>query len=124
DTYRELWSAGWGVGLYPVPGRAGIFLAGLDGALKQTDVESYAAAIEKRLPKGPFLDALKARDRDAPSFYWPMADCRSRVWSRGRVVLLGDAAAAFLPTAGVGASAAMDSAAALADELSRADASH
>jgi 2-polyprenyl-6-methoxyphenol hydroxylase-like FAD-dependent oxidoreductase len=53
-----------------------------------------------------------------------MADCRSKTWSNGRTVLLGDAAAAFLPTAGVGASAAMDSAAALADELSRADAKH
>ncbi len=39
-------------------------------------------------------------------------------------MLLGDAAAGFLPTAGVGASAAMDSAAALADELSRAEADH
>ncbi len=40
---------------------------------------------------------------------------------RGRVVLLGDAAAAFLPTAGIGASMAMESAAVLADELSRTD---
>ncbi len=124
DTYRELWAAGWGMGLYPVPGRVGIFLAGPDAVLQETDAESYAVAIEARLPKGPFLDVLKMRDRDAPSFYWPMADCRARVWSRGRVVLLGDAAAAFLPTAGVGASVAMDSAAALADELSRADAPH
>ena len=46
------------------------------------------------------------------------------MWSRDRAVLLGDAAAGFLPTAGVGASAAMDSAAALADELSRADIPH
>jgi 2-polyprenyl-6-methoxyphenol hydroxylase-like FAD-dependent oxidoreductase len=36
--------------------------------------------------------------------------------------LCGDAGTAFLPTAGVGASAALRSAAALADELSRADA--
>jgi 2-polyprenyl-6-methoxyphenol hydroxylase-like FAD-dependent oxidoreductase len=36
--------------------------------------------------------------------------------------LIGDASAAFLPSAGVGASAAMESAAVLADELSRADA--
>jgi 2-polyprenyl-6-methoxyphenol hydroxylase-like FAD-dependent oxidoreductase len=35
------------------------------------------------------------------------------------VVLLGDSSTAFLPTAGLGASMAMESAAALADELSR-----
>lgn len=35
------------------------------------------------------------------------------------MVLLGDAAAGFLPTAGIGASMAMESAAVLADELSR-----
>ncbi len=35
---------------------------------------------------------------------------------------MGDAACAFLPTAGVGASMALESAAVLADELSRTDA--
>jgi 2-polyprenyl-6-methoxyphenol hydroxylase-like FAD-dependent oxidoreductase len=67
---------------------------------------------------------LRERERTGSSFYWKMADIRSRVWWRGRTVLLGDAAAAFLPTAGVGASVAMDSAAALSDELARADAAH
>lgn len=47
-----------------------------------------------------------------------MKDVRSRVWIQGRVALAGDAAAGFLPTAGVGASNAPG----LADELSRADA--
>lgn len=124
DTYREAWSAGWGVGLYPVPERIGIFLAGRHEALKGQDPQDYAARIERRLPAGPFREALAGRERQTPAFYWKMADCRARVWWRARTVLLGDAAAAFLPTAGVGASAAMDSAAALADELSRADAAH
>ena len=53
-----------------------------------------------------------------------MTDFRAKVWSRGRTVLLGDAAAAFLPTADVGASAAMDAAAPLSDELSRASNDH
>jgi 2-polyprenyl-6-methoxyphenol hydroxylase-like FAD-dependent oxidoreductase len=35
--------------------------------------------------------------------------------------LLGDSAAAFLPTAGIGASMALESSAVLADELSRSD---
>jgi 2-polyprenyl-6-methoxyphenol hydroxylase-like FAD-dependent oxidoreductase len=60
---------------------------------------------------------------EAASFYpWPMVDVRAPAWSRGRVALCGDAAVAFLPTAGVGASNALRTAAALADELSRADA--
>lgn len=41
--------------------------------------------------------------------------------ARGRTTLVGDAAAAFLPTASVGASMALESAAVLADELSRTD---
>lgn len=124
DTYREMWSAGWGVGLYPVPDRVGIFLAGRHDVVSETGAEDYANDILRRLAPGPFRRALEQRDRDAPAFYWKMADCRSRVWRRGHTVLLGDAAAAFLPTAGVGASMAMDSAAALADELARADAGH
>lgn len=40
------------------------------------------------------------------------------------MVLLGDAACAFLPTAGIGASLAMESASVLAEELSRSDAVH
>lgn len=124
DTYSELWSAGWGVGLYPCPGRVGVFLAGTDAILSKTDSNTYAAELERRVPAGPFADALKSRDRGQPGFYWKMADCRARKWRSGRTVLLGDAAAAFLPTAGIGASAAMDSAAALADELSRASSTH
>ncbi|MGH2985321.1 MAG: hypothetical protein ACRDLO_01370, partial [Solirubrobacterales bacterium] len=49
------------------------------------------------------------------------ADVRSERLSAGRVVLCGDAGTAFLPTAGIGASSALRSAAALGDELSRAD---
>lgn len=51
-----------------------------------------------------------------------MRDTRARSWVKGRVALCGDAAVGFLPTAGVGASNGMRCAAALADELSRADA--
>ena len=57
-------------------------------------------------------------------FFWKLVDIRADDWVAGRVVLIGDAADAFLPTAGIGASMAMLSAAALADELSRTDAAH
>jgi 2-polyprenyl-6-methoxyphenol hydroxylase-like FAD-dependent oxidoreductase len=51
-----------------------------------------------------------------------MVHVRARDWYSGRVARCGDAATAFLPTAGVGASNALQSAAALADKLSKSDA--
>ena len=53
-----------------------------------------------------------------------VADLRAPEWRRGRVVLLGDAVATLLPSVGAGAATAMESAAVLNDELSRADARH
>ncbi len=124
ETYRELWAPGWGIGLYPTPERIGIFFAGRHVAIKDRDANDVAAEMETELPTGVFLETLRERDRSAGGFYWQMHDFRAKVWWRGRTVLLGDAATAFLPTAGIVASAAMDSAAALADELSRADSDH
>jgi 2-polyprenyl-6-methoxyphenol hydroxylase-like FAD-dependent oxidoreductase len=49
------------------------------------------------------------------------SDIRTDEWARGRVVLIGDAAHAMLPTAGMGASMAMESAAVLAEALCRTD---
>lgn len=121
DTYSELWADGWGVGLYPVPGRVGVFLAGLNRDLTGMDPVTYADELSRRVPSEPFGKAL-ANVQHGDQFYWRMSDIRARQWRTGRVLLLGDAAAAFLPTAGVGASAAMDSAAALAGALSGASA--
>jgi 2-polyprenyl-6-methoxyphenol hydroxylase-like FAD-dependent oxidoreductase len=124
ERYSEMWAPGWGVGIYPVPGRVGIFLAGRHDAIADRDPQDYADEVLGRLPEGRFRHVLSHRDVNQQAFYWRMADVRSRRWITEHAVLLGDAAAGFLPTAGVGASAAMDSAAALADELSRAEASH
>ncbi|HET6625907.1 MAG TPA: NAD(P)/FAD-dependent oxidoreductase [Nocardioidaceae bacterium] len=71
------------------------------------------------VPVDDFLADLPT-DAESP-FLWRMADVRAPEWVRGRVALVGDAAAAFLPTAGIGASMALESAAVLADELSRTD---
>jgi 2-polyprenyl-6-methoxyphenol hydroxylase-like FAD-dependent oxidoreductase len=73
-----------------------------------------------RIPVGAFLADLPSSG--GPGFLWRMADVRAPRWVHGRVALVGDAAAAFLPTAGIGASMALESAAVLADELSRTDA--
>jgi 2-polyprenyl-6-methoxyphenol hydroxylase-like FAD-dependent oxidoreductase len=64
------------------------------------------------------LAALRADDR---VYHWAFTDVRTPVWYRGRIALLGDASSALLPSAGVGASCAMESAAVLADELRRVD---
>jgi 2-polyprenyl-6-methoxyphenol hydroxylase-like FAD-dependent oxidoreductase len=48
-------------------------------------------------------------------------DLRMANWVFGRIVLIGDAAAAFLPSAAVGASMAMESAQVLAEELTGVD---
>jgi 2-polyprenyl-6-methoxyphenol hydroxylase-like FAD-dependent oxidoreductase len=121
DTYVECWGAGRFVGLYPTADRLGVFFGG-----PVTDVrEADPAAVLKDLSSdmgpnaGVVADVLKALALGDDPFYWDFHDCRSARWRSGSVVLLGDAAAGFLPTAGVGASMAMESAAALADELSR-----
>jgi 2-polyprenyl-6-methoxyphenol hydroxylase-like FAD-dependent oxidoreductase len=58
---------------------------------------------------------------DSKALAWcRIEDRRAAQWVKGRVCLLGDAACSFLPTSPLGAALAMESAAVLADELSRA----
>jgi 2-polyprenyl-6-methoxyphenol hydroxylase-like FAD-dependent oxidoreductase len=93
--------------------------AGRDGLGHVEVVDRLRGALGEAI-SAPGVDAAL---RDAHKLWrWRLADVRSRRLGTGRVVFCGDAAIGFLPTAGVGASAALRSAAALADELSRADA--
>lgn len=123
DTYSELWSAGWGIGLYPVNDRLSLFVGGPRDYVNSVPLQDFMSEIRAKVPDGScFAQALDQTKPGETPFFWPMTDIRTKsAWSRGRVVLLGDACASYLPTAGIGASQAMDSAAALADELSRAD---
>lgn len=123
-TYREMWSDGWGMGLYPVRDRLGIFLGGHKELLSQHTAATFSQYVQNKIPKGALHSALNSLEHTRTPLFWNLEDCRAKYWFRHRVILLGDAAAAFLPTAGIGASMAMDSAAALADELSRADVDH
>jgi 2-polyprenyl-6-methoxyphenol hydroxylase-like FAD-dependent oxidoreductase len=122
---REHWGAGRFLGCYPVKGGLGVVAAaptrlmapeavGRDGR----KVKAHFAAL------GPSVaDLLAALPDDlGDTFWWKLSDARSKEWVKGRVALLGDAACAFLPTAGVGASMALESAAVLDDELGRTDA--
>lgn len=64
------------------------------------------------------MDRVLAEAADGrESYYWPLVDRRSDTWTVGRVGLVGDAAAGFLPTAGIGAGMAMESAWVLAERL-------
>lgn len=118
DTYTEYWGAGRFLGLYPVKNQLGIFLGGPVTTVKEMGFEQFAEQVEDEFQRSaPAGQALQ--DRPDDSFFWNFHDCRLQQWHRGRVVLLGDAAVGFLPTAGVGASMAMESAAVLSDVLSR-----
>lgn len=120
----EHWGAGGLFGLYPLPGAVNA-IAALPTpedvhAMDQAAVRDH---VRERFSSYPALvqEALSHLD-DGDVHAWPMVDQRSPEWVVGRVALVGDAATAFLPTAGVGASNAIKSAAVLADELGRADA--
>lgn len=127
DQCTEYWGAGRLIGVYPVRGAFGVVAAGPsrfigpeavgdDGVMLRayfSEMGSSVADILGALPET--LDGL---------FYWRLNDVRSEMWTDGRVALLGDSACAFLPTAGVGASMALESASVMADELSRTDAKY
>lgn len=125
EDVTEYWGAGRFVGLYPTRDNVCVFAG---GPVKHTTVptgEGRRAHVlslfaDLTSPLKPVFDALPADGDEI--FFWKLDDVRAPHWRDGRVVLLGDAATAFLPTAGVGASMALESAAVLADELLRVEA--
>jgi 2-polyprenyl-6-methoxyphenol hydroxylase-like FAD-dependent oxidoreductase len=119
---REWWGAGLIFGAYPAPGQV---MCGAGGPADQMRTDDVGRLLEHYF--APLIDRVpvvgEAIDDVAEPYAWAMCDIRSSRWIDGRVALCGDAAVGFMPTAGVGASYAMRAAAALADELSRADVS-
>lgn len=122
-TYKEYWGTSSFLGIYPVKNKTGVFLGGPISTIKKKGLTNFAMEMQQGLlPRYELPNkALKACCKDENPFFWNFHDCKTETWHKGNVVLLGDAATGFLPTAGIGASMAMDSAAALADELSRAN---
>ncbi|WP_222262974.1 FAD-dependent oxidoreductase [Modestobacter marinus] len=114
DRYDECWGAGFLLRTYPVRDRIGVFVGGprrdtaAGPAAFAARVRGQLRAEDVRLDRA--LAAVAAGDGTR---FWPMTDVRSATWSGGRVGLLGDAAAGFLPTAGIGAGMAIESAAVL-----------
>lgn len=115
---EELWGAGFFLGIYPVLGRRGVFLGG-PHAQTAAGPEAFVARVRSALRTiDPRVErALQAVTDDPDPYYWPLKDVRAARWTTDRTVLLGDAAAGFLPTAGIGAGMAMESAWVLARML-------
>jgi 2-polyprenyl-6-methoxyphenol hydroxylase-like FAD-dependent oxidoreductase len=127
DEITEYWGAGSLIGVYPVKGELGIIAAMPNHkACLKSNHKGRRDMLKKRCERvGSALpnNVISAIPEDKEEmFYWSLKDARCKQWSKGRVVLLGDASTAFLPTAGIGAAMAMESAAVLNDELSRVDA--
>ena len=122
DLGEELWGAGHFAAMYPVAGRLGVCLGG-PRADTEVGPAAFVAGIRRKLKSvNPRLDrAMTAVVKDPDAYYWSLTDCRSPVWTTGHTVLLGDAAAGFLPTAGIGAGMAMESAWLLSRMLQDAD---
>jgi 2-polyprenyl-6-methoxyphenol hydroxylase-like FAD-dependent oxidoreductase len=122
DQGDEIWGADFFVGIYPVKDRAGIIVAG-NNADTRRDPAAFVAKIRKQLrASDPWMErALDKIEVSVGLYYWRLVDCRSAAWAVDRVALLGDAAAGFLPTAGIGAAMAMESATVLAHQLAAAN---
>ena len=126
ETIYEHWGTRTFFGGYPVAGKLGVIAcvpypseaSALQGGSRRHYLLNKFSIISILYPE---IFAALPSDNDN-LFFWPLADRRCRRWVNHRVVLLGDAAAAFLPTAGIGASMAMESAAVLNDVLSRTNA--
>ena len=118
DLYEECWGPGFFVGSYPVKGRVGVFVGGPRSATA-AGAPAFVGRVRGQLRVGDArLDrALTAIAADREVHSWSLTDGRATTWTAGRVGLVGDAAAGFLPTAGVGAAMAMESAAVLGRSL-------
>ncbi|MCM6775597.1 FAD-dependent monooxygenase [Nocardia sp. CDC159] len=117
DEVHEFWGTGRFFGYNPTLGAVGC------AAALRTDGAHDPPRLRERLAglAGPSAWLIDTLDEAARVDSFDLDDLRMRRWVFGRVVLIGDAGAAFLPTAGVGASMAMESAQVLAEELTTTD---
>ena len=125
---KEHWGDGRFAGLYPTDDGLACFLATTAPEGTPDPVDERKARIRRSFEgMGGFIpDVLNEMEERAAHEIWhdDFYDLRMDEWANDRVVLIGDAAHAPLPTAGVGASMAMESAAVLADELTRTDSAY
>lgn len=126
DSYKEYWGSSSFMGLYPVKDKIGVFLGGPKKITDKLGLNNFIDKIKNKIKVDDKLlqGALDSLKFVKDPYYWEFHDCDSKNWRKGNTILLGDSATGFLPTAGVGASMAMDSASKLVDELSRTDKEH
>ena len=122
DQGDEIWGSDFFMGIYPVKGRAGVFLGG-NRVDTRAGPEAFVGHIRRQLrTRDAWIEsALEKVGAGGDLYFWKLTDCRSAVWAVNRITLLGDAAAGFLPTAGIGAAMAMESAGVLARLLASVD---
>lgn len=119
----EYWGTGKFLGVWPTKGRLSVFTSIRCPEGTPEPPEGRASRIEEHFKGfgGIVPDILAGLDDESQIYCDDYNDLRMDKWYKGRVVLSGDSAHAVLPTAGGGVSMAIESAAVLADELSRAD---
>lgn len=119
----EYWGTGKFFGIWPTKGRLSVFTSIRNNVQEPDPVESRIDRIQENFKNfgGLVPEILEGLDDPNEIFHGHYNDLRMKKWHKGRVVLVGDAAHAILPTAGGGVSMAMESAAVLVDELCRTD---
>jgi 2-polyprenyl-6-methoxyphenol hydroxylase-like FAD-dependent oxidoreductase len=119
----EYWGTGKFLGVWPTKGRLSVFTSIRSPEGVPEPAEGRVSRIEEHFRDfgGIVPEILAELDDESQIYCDDYNDLRMDKWYKGRVVLSGDSAHAVLPTAGGGVSMAIESAAVLADELSRAD---
>ena len=127
DAATEFWAAKRFLGVYSSRCRSQYALVVPSKERSNAAQDARRATVRHHLDKfgGDFAETVRKNlDESGKVEVFELADIKISQWSAGRALLIGDAAAAFLPTAGIGASMAMESAAVLNDELSRVNAEY
>lgn len=118
---REIYGPGRFMGFYPSLERPCCFAAAASPRNAPDDPSTRRAHLDATFAAFPeWARAALGSSNDPTIWHDDFLDLRLPRWTSGRVALVGDAAHAILPSAGVGASMAIESAYVLADELSRA----
>lgn len=119
----EYWGTGKFLGIWPTRNRLSVFTCIRSPKGTPETIENRLDHIRQHFSEfgGIVPEVLAGLEDPSDIFHDEYCDLRMDEWYKGRVVLVGDSAHAVLPTAGGGVSMAIESAAVLADELSRAD---